>query len=306
MPFPRAVDYHKPGRPTVPNGLGVFYVLASSAYLFALHASHAFCGFPCEAVARGALPLAGCILFGGFLGLLDDWMDLRWRYKAFTPIMASLPLVALRQGNPIMATYIFGKIDFRAFGLAGLLFYYAVVIPTIVTVTTNAVNQLGGLNGLETLCPLVIMAGLASATLLGPAKAVVAEMALLLLVPMATLAILGALNFSGKIFVGNVGSFSVGITLAAYAIIANVEQALLIAILPYVLNSSLILLNFFFRRKSPRLSMTPEGLLYADHMRSLQTLLAYRRPTKERVLVLKIVLLFVITSALAVLATVLS
>jgi len=233
-------------------------------------------------------------------------MDLRWRYKAFTPIMASLPLVALRQGNPIMATYIFGKIDFRAFGLAGLLFYYAVVIPTIVTVTTNAVNQLGGLNGLETLCPLVIMAGLASATLLGPAKAVVAEMALLLLVPMATLAILGALNFSGKIFVGNVGSFSVGITLAAYAIIANVEQALLIAILPYVLNSSLILLNFFFRRKSPRLSMTPEGLLYADHMRSLQTLLAYRRPTKERVLVLKIVLLFVITSALAVLATVLS
>jgi len=299
LPFPGAIDYHKPGKPTVPNGLGVFYVIASAAYLFALHASHAFWGFPCEAVARGALPLAGCILFGGFLGLLDDWMDLRWRYKALTPIIASLPLVALRQGNPVMATYIFGKVNFG-------LFYYIAIVPAIITITTNTVNQLGGLNGLETLCPLVIMAGLALATILGPAKAVVAEMAILLAVPIAALAVLGALNFTGRIFVGNVGSFSAGITLAAYAIIANVEQALLIAILPYVLNSSLILLNFFIWRRLPRLSMTSEGYLYAEHRRSLQTLLAYRRPTRERVLVLKIVLLFIITSSLAVLATMLS
>jgi len=82
-----------------------------------------------------------------------------------------------------------------------------------------------------------------------------------------------------------------------------VEQALLISIVPYVVNSSMILLNYFLRGKMPKLSMTPEGLLYAEHRRSLQTLLAYRRPTKEPVLVLKIVMLFAISSALAVLAT---
>jgi len=299
LPFPRAVDYHKPGRPTVPNGLGVFYVLVSSAYLFALYASHAFWGFPDEAVARGALGLAACILFGGFLGLLDDWMDLRWRYKALTPLIASLPLVALRQGHPVMATYLFGKVNFG-------IFYYLVIVPAIVTVTTNVVNQLGGLNGLESLCPLTVMAGLALATFLGPARAVRHEAVLLLLVPLMALAILGAFNFTGRIFVGNVGSFSFGITLAAYAIIANVEQALLISILPYIANSSMILLNYFFWRRLPKLSMTPDGRLYADHRRSLQTLLAYRRPTSERALVLKIAAIFVASSALAVLATVLS
>jgi len=55
----------------------------------------------------------------------------------------------------------------------------------------------------------------------------------------------------------------------------------------------------------PRLRMTPDGLLYAEHRRSLQTLLAYRRPIKERVLVLKIVAMFALFAALAVLATVL-
>ena len=40
-----------------------------------------------------ALTLAVCILFGGFMGLLDDFMDLKWRYKAFMPLIAALPLM---------------------------------------------------------------------------------------------------------------------------------------------------------------------------------------------------------------------
>jgi UDP-N-acetylmuramyl pentapeptide phosphotransferase/UDP-N-acetylglucosamine-1-phosphate transferase len=27
------------------------------------------------------------------MGLLDDWMDLKWRYKAFMPLIAALPLI---------------------------------------------------------------------------------------------------------------------------------------------------------------------------------------------------------------------
>lgn len=44
-----------------------------------------------------ALNLVLCILFGGFMGLLDDWMDLRWRYKVFLPIFAVWPLGVLRR-----------------------------------------------------------------------------------------------------------------------------------------------------------------------------------------------------------------
>jgi UDP-N-acetylglucosamine--dolichyl-phosphate N-acetylglucosaminephosphotransferase len=145
--FPKAVDQHKPNKPLIPNGLGVVYVLVSAVYLFLLYSFH----------YSGALPLAGCILFGGFMGLLDDWMDLRWRYKAFLPIFASLPLAVERQAlgpeSTKVATYIFGKIDFG-------IYFYIILIPVIVTIITNTVNQLGGLNGLETICPSIVMIGL--------------------------------------------------------------------------------------------------------------------------------------------------
>lgn len=86
------------------------------------------------------------------MGLLDDWVDLRWRYKAFLPISAALPLGVLRQGTPIMSAYIFGKTDFSQimfWVIPGEMIFYLGVIPSIAMVTTNTVNQLGGLNGLN-------------------------------------------------------------------------------------------------------------------------------------------------------------
>ena len=41
----------------------------------------------------------------------------------------------------------------------GSLYFY-VIIPIIVMVVTNAVNMLGGLNGLETVCPAIVIIGL--------------------------------------------------------------------------------------------------------------------------------------------------
>jgi UDP-N-acetylmuramyl pentapeptide phosphotransferase/UDP-N-acetylglucosamine-1-phosphate transferase len=86
--FPRVPDQHKDGKPLIPNGLGVIYVLFTTVYLFALY----FLGVvtPVNGVSA-PLTLAACILFGGFMGLLDDWMDLKWRYKAFMPLIAALP-----------------------------------------------------------------------------------------------------------------------------------------------------------------------------------------------------------------------
>lgn len=273
MVLPKAIDYHKPNRPKVPNGLGVLYVLGSVVYLFMIH---------CFGV-EGALTLAGCILFGGFLGLIDDWANLRWRYKAFTPILASLPLIALREGETRMSTYIFGKVDFG-------VYYYILIIPVIITVVTNTVNQLGGLNGLETICPLIILTGLA----------LVSKERILLYIPILICLALALFNHKGKIFVGNTGSFAVGITMASYAIIANVEQTLLLAILPYLFNSSLILFNYFFFRRTAHLIL--EGnKLYSLHRHSLQTLIAHNRHLSEHQIVQIISLIVLCSTTLAVL-----
>ncbi len=285
--FPKAVDQHKLGKPLVSNGLGVIYVLISAGYLFLLYYigstnSDSVINYP------AALPLAGCVLFGGFMGLIDDWMDLRWRYKAFLPLVASLPLAVQRETMGVeattMATYIFGKVDFG-------VWFYVVIIPIIVTVTTNAVNQLGGLNGLETVCPSVVMIGL---MLTSPEKNI------LLVVPLLTYLLLAGWNFAGKIFVGNTGSFAAGITLASYAIVANNEQTLLISIFPFIFNSSIILLNVFIFGKTAHLIL--EGnKLRSNNRRSLLTLIAYYKPSTEKKLVVIVSLLVALSTFTAVL-----
>jgi len=296
--FPRVPDRHKPGNPLIPNGFGVFYVLFSVIYLFLLHGFYSINS--AESQNSPALNLAVCILFGGFMGLLDDWIDLRWRYKAFLPIFAALPLGVLRQGTPIMSTYIFGRINFTQITfwiIPGELIFYFGVIPLIVTVTTNTVNQLGGLNGLETICPSIVLMALMLAS--SP------EYRVLLYIPLAVYLVLAFFNFQGKIFVGNTGSFAAGITIAAYAIIANIEQALLISILPYIFNSILKLLNIFLLRQTATLKMK-DNILYSDHRKSLLTLIAFYKPTTERKLVLIVSGIFVVFACLAVLANLLT
>jgi len=281
--FPKVPDQHKPNKPLVPNGLGVIYVIASAVYLFLLE----YFRSSSDNVSK-ALTLAVCILFGGFMGLLDDWMDLRWRYKAFFPLIAAIPLASLAMRLNVRTSITIPLIGIVLdFGLA----YFLAVIPLIVTITTNTVNQLGGLNGLETVCPAIVLVGL---------MVMSGDNAVLLYVPLAVWLILTFFNFRGKIFVGNTGSFAIGITLAAFAIISDLKMSLVICILPYIFNSSLILLSYFLFRTKAHVSFDGEKLV-SDHRRSLVTLITYNRPLKERQVVVIISFIVAFFTLLAVL-----
>jgi UDP-N-acetylmuramyl pentapeptide phosphotransferase/UDP-N-acetylglucosamine-1-phosphate transferase len=281
--WPRVPDQHKPGKPLIPNGLGVVYVLLAIIYLFVIDDfSKAASG------VSAPFTLAICILFGGFIGLLDDWSDIKWRYKAVLPLVAALPLIYLAvQNNLATSIDLFGV--YLQLGHA----YYFVVIPLIVMVVTNTINMLGGLNGLETICPAVVLLGLAA---ISPPTAQI-----IMAGPLAIWLILAYFNFKGKIFVGNVGSFSIGMTVASFAVITNLKTALLTSIVPYVFNSAVILLTFFFVRKKAVVSVV-EGKLVSDHRRSLITLLTYRRPLSERKVVMIISLIVAVFTALAILS----
>jgi len=230
--FPKVPDQHKVGRPLIPNGLGVLYVIATTVYLFIIYFSDKVFTLGIDTMVNGvsaSLTLAVCILFGGFMGLLDDFMDLKWRYKAFMPLIAALPLMYYALENPALRTSIsipfIGTIQF---GEA----YIFIIIPLIVMIVTNTVNQLGGLNGLETVCPTIVILGLI----------VFSPSSYLMIGPLLFWLILTYLNLAGKIFVGNAGSFAIGITIAAFAIISDQKVNLFVSILPYIFNSSIILL----------------------------------------------------------------
>jgi UDP-N-acetylglucosamine--dolichyl-phosphate N-acetylglucosaminephosphotransferase len=279
--FPKVPDQHKVGRPLVPNGLGVFYVLFTTVYLFLVY----FLQQGSQPVSA-AFTLAACILFGGFMGMMDDWIDLKWRYKAFMPLIAALPLIYYAQISNARTTIsipFVGTIDF------GILYFY-VIIPLIVMIVTNTVNQLGGLNGLESVCPAIVILGLM----------VFSPSYYLMVGPLIFWLILAALNVSGRVFVGNTGSFAIGMTIASFAVISDLKVDLAISILPYIFNSSLILLAVFFTRK--RAGVTFDGAkLSSDSRKSLVTVITYHRPLTERkvvIIIAVIIALFTLIGAI--------
>ncbi|MCL4429295.1 MAG: hypothetical protein M1167_00945 [Chloroflexi bacterium] len=275
--FPKVPDQHKVGRPLIPNGLGVLFVLTTTVYLFSIYFSNKVFNIGLDTSVNGvsaALTLAVCILFGGFMGLLDDFMDLKWRYKAFMPLIAALPLMyyvfeGLQIGaiRTSIALPFLGTLQFGAY-------YVFLIVPLIVMIVTNTVNQLGGLNGLETVCPAIVILGLMA---FSPSYT-------LMVGPLLFWLILAFFNVRGKIFVGNAGSFAIGITTASFAVISDLKVNLLISILPFIFNSSIILLAIFFTRK--RAKVTFDGTkLCSDSRKSLVTIICYRRPLTERQIV---------------------
>jgi UDP-N-acetylglucosamine--dolichyl-phosphate N-acetylglucosaminephosphotransferase len=293
--FPKVPDQHKVGRPLIPNGLGVLYVIATTVYLFIIYFSDKVFTLGIDTMVNGvsaSLTLAVCILFGGFMGLLDDFMDLKWRYKAFMPLIAALPLMYYALENPALRTSIslpfIGTIQF---GEA----YIFIIIPLMVMIVTNTVNQLGGLNGLETVCPTIVILGLIA---FSPSS-------YLMIGPLLFWLILTYLNLAGKIFVGNAGSFAIGISIAAFAIISDQKVNLFVSILPYIFNSSIILLSVFFVHKKAAVNFDGKKLC-SESRKSLVTIITYHRPLTERQVVFIIALIMAFFTLLAALIQILT
>ena len=286
--FPKVPDQHKVGQPLVRNGLGVLYVLFTTVYLFLLY----FLGSvenPTQFSAPLSAPLilAACVLFGGFMGLLDDWMDLKWRYKAFMPLIAALPLIYYARATNARTSIALPFIGTLHFGSL----YFYVIIPIIVMVVTNTVNMLGGLNGLETVCPAIVILGLMA----------ISPVYILMVGPLIFWLILAYFNFEGKIFVGNSGSFAIGMTIAAFALLSDLKLSLLVSILPYVFNSVVILFTIFFTRKRAQVSFNGNRLS-SDHRRSLITIITYHRSLTEKQVVRIISALIALFTLLAVIS----
>jgi UDP-N-acetylglucosamine--dolichyl-phosphate N-acetylglucosaminephosphotransferase len=276
LPFPKAVDEHKPGKPLVPDGYGIYYALACVCFWFIL--------VFLEVRGRAPLLMATSVLFGSTMGLFDDLADLKWRYKAVLPVFAALPFVVLGPTERTTISIFGGSINL---GGAFLL----LLVPIMVTIVTNSYNQLGGLNGLEAGSGLIVLCGVAF----------VSSDWILLAFPILVLALLTYVSFRGRAFIGNVGSFSVGLTLAVVSIIDNLKLMLLISMLPFIANSLLILYSNYILRERAVTLLDKEGKLYANKVRSLRTLLVRYKHMSEKELVIAlylVVLLFVVVGAM--------
>ena len=172
------------------------------------------------------LAVLATVLIVVLIGIFDDLISIRQITKAFLPIFAALPLMAIKVGYSLMRIPCIGLVNFG-------VFYPLVLVPLGITGAANAVNMLAGFNGLEVGMGVVAVGSLAIiAYLIGQTTALVILMAVL----GALIAALYYNWYPAKILVGDVGTLSIGAVIACAVIIGNYETAGVIIIIPYLID----------------------------------------------------------------------
>ncbi|HID26891.1 MAG TPA: hypothetical protein EYP22_03495 [Methanosarcinales archaeon] len=165
----------------------------------------------------------GVLAIAALIGTLDDLVGLSKKKKAIYVMFASVPLLIIQTGEPVLET------PFYIFDIPSW-FYWFFLVPIGITGAANALNMSAGYNGLESGEFSIISFFLLIISYLKYPDSV------------ATLIFSGLLGVSialwifnkypSKVFVGNVGTFGLGATIAAGAILGKIEFYGVICILP--------------------------------------------------------------------------
>lgn len=239
-------DRHKPGEPEVPEMGGLLLITGFTAGVLLAIAFNAFLNRFLTVDLTVLLAVLSVVLIAAIIGIIDDFLGLRQIIKAIMPLFIALPLVALGVGDTTMNFGHFGQVDFG-------IIYFLVFIPLGVTGAANAANMLAGFNGEETGVGIVALSSLA----------VIAYRLDETTAFMILIAALGALLatlfynwYPAKVFIGNVGTLSIGAIMASAVIIGNFEVAGIIIIIPYIM-------EFLIKAKN-RFPSTDWWLTYRD------------------------------------------
>ena len=230
-----ARDLHKPDQPQIPTMGGLAIIAGFSAGILLAVGLSAFLPSSLQVKQAELLALLGTVLLIAIIGIIDDLLGMRQWAKALLPLVASLPLVAIKAGHTQMTIPLIWPVDFG-------IFYPLFLVPLGVTGAANAVNMLAGFNGLE-----AGMGALAVASMAIIAYSIKSTTALII-ASSALGALLATLYFNwypAKVFIGDVGTLSIGAIIASAVIIGNFEAAGVILIIPYAVDFLLKAKNRF-------------------------------------------------------------
>jgi UDP-N-acetylglucosamine--dolichyl-phosphate N-acetylglucosaminephosphotransferase len=208
------------------------------------------------------------------VGVIDDLFKIRWRTKIFLPLIAAVPLMALRIGNTVVSLPLLGNIDL---GLA----YIFVLVPLGITGAANAVNMVGGYNGMEIGLGSLILASLLAVSL---KTGSVPSAVLLVSMLGALLALLKYNWYPAKIFPGDSGTLQIGAVIASAVIVGNMEKIGVMLFALYFFNLCLMLVRIVKTEKVKFSSVTRGGRLTAPHPFNVHYLATrlMRNPTEKQ------------------------
>jgi len=175
--------------------------------------------------------MGGLITAVGFAAGIITAISLRTFFNIFISeslisVLAALPLMALKEG------YSFINIPFIGLINCGIC-YSLVLVPLGITGAANAANMLAGFNGLEAGMGIVIVVSLSIIAYL------IGEMTALIILLAALGALLATIYYNwypAKIFIGDIGTLSIGAIIATAIIEGGFESAGVIIVIPYAVD----------------------------------------------------------------------
>ena len=205
-------DLNKYSRPAVAEagGIGVIFSLATSIFLYLL-----------VRAAVGDLLYLGetyaiisAVLLAGLIGFSDDMLGwkkgIRRLYKPFITSVLALPFMTI--------TLIYPQYNyFSSWGISTIIFAI-VIVPIGIVGTSNAINMMGGYNGLETGVSIILLCAL------GIRAFMINEEWIMFLSFIGVAALLGFLIFNwypAKVFPGDVLTYSIGTYIGAIVILGK-------------------------------------------------------------------------------------
>ncbi len=253
------------------------------------------------------LPLvafAGVVASTATVGVLDDKLRMRGIYKPLLALLCGLPILVLgllfpgEVYNPTLRVPIFGGFH--------LPLIYPLSVLVAISVTSNTTNMLDPLNGTMAGSVAIISGGLLIGLLVKNSTPLP-----IFLFASLLFSCLGFYYFNrypSRAFSGNVGHLAVGGALGAMAILGRIEIPTIVAMFPQIQNS------FFFLSRIKRFAehheilakptkLLPDGRLASSEnpeapLTLVRTLIT-RGPATELEVVHRIFVLFLFSSALA-------
>lgn len=285
-------DVHKLSKVELPEmcGLAILLGLTTGVALSILF-------FP--DAGKEAVAFIGTVLIAGAIGFVDDLHPLGARIKPVLTAGAALPILLLRTYDPIPIVPLLGPVR--------LTVVYPLLIPIAIAVTSNAVNMMDVMNGAMA-GTVSVICGATTVIMLASGRPELAALSIGLLG--ALLAFYYFNRFPAKVLGGDTGSLAVGSALAALAILGQVETAMIVALIPHIMNAfyGLASVGRLYERREIRqrpVRLLEDGRLEASAERNapitLTRLILASGPLTEKEIVRGMILLTLVSSVLSVL-----
>lgn len=256
-------DVHKRNAPLVPHSGGIPLMVGFIGGLLTYIFLNVFL-FKNEMILADMFAAITSIFIIAFVGLLDDLNSTQTKVRGFIEgkrglkrwqkplltLFAAFPLMAIMAGSSQVYLPLIGSVEFG-------IFYPLLFVPLAVVISSNAINMLGGFNGLEAGMGIVYTLSLGIFSLM-----IGNELAtIIFLTAFAALLGFSRFNFTpAKILAGDSLTYVLGAIVAVGAIVGNMERAVLLTMIPFIIQA---VLKFWSLKKIGRFA-SDLGVLERD------------------------------------------